>query len=73
MVVALCTVHTVTQICYCRKASVTFKFADGGRKTVEAKIGTNLLDVVLDHDVDVDGFGKYILSWMPVSWVRSSL
>jgi len=37
--------------------SLTFQFPDGERQTVAAKIGDSLLDVVLDHEVDIDGFG----------------
>lgn len=36
-----------------------FKFPNGKIRTVEAKQGSNLLDVVIDHDVDIDGFGTY--------------
>ena len=27
------------------------------KRTVQAKVGDNLLDVIIDNDVDVDGFG----------------
>lgn len=47
------------EIC-CRKVKIHFEFTNGSKKTVEAKIGTNLLDVVLDYDVDIDGFGRYL-------------
>lgn len=36
---------------------VTFSFADGSQRSVSAKVGSNLLDVVLENDVDIDGFG----------------
>ncbi|XP_037079917.1 adrenodoxin-like [Pollicipes pollicipes] len=35
----------------------TFEFRDGARHEVAVKEGESLLDVVLDHDVDIDGFG----------------
>ncbi|CAH8625940.1 unnamed protein product [Schistosoma haematobium] len=37
--------------------NITFAWKNGRNKTVYAKIGDNLLDVVLDNDVDIDGFG----------------
>ncbi len=37
--------------------SVTFVKADGSREMAKAKIGQNLLDVIVDNEVDVDGFG----------------
>ncbi|CAH8615735.1 unnamed protein product [Schistosoma margrebowiei] len=37
--------------------NITFAWKNGCNKTVNAKIGDNLLDVVLDNDVDIDGFG----------------
>ncbi|UJR33846.1 hypothetical protein I4U23_021269 [Adineta vaga] len=38
---------------------VNVKVVDRDNKTVEvkAKIGTNMLDVVLDNKIDIDGFG----------------
>ena len=32
----------------------------GERKTTDAKVGDNLLDVIVENDVDIDGFGLYI-------------
>ncbi|CAH8631027.1 unnamed protein product [Schistosoma rodhaini] len=37
--------------------NITFSWKNGRNKTVYAKVGDNLLDVVLDNDVDIDGFG----------------
>ena len=37
--------------------SVTFVKPDGSKSTVKTKVGENLLDVVIDNDVDIDGFG----------------
>ncbi|CAH8865759.1 unnamed protein product [Trichobilharzia szidati] len=37
--------------------NVTFAWKNGSQKTVPAKIGDTFLDVVLDNDVDIDGFG----------------
>ena len=38
--------------------SVTFVKQDGSKHAVKnAKLGQNLLDIVIDHDVDIDGFG----------------
>ena len=39
------------------KVSVTFVKPDGSKSTVKTKVGENLLDVVIDNDVDIDGFG----------------
>jgi len=36
---------------------VTFILADGDKHEVKAKVGENLLDVIIDNDVDIDGFG----------------
>nr|CAH8866058.1 unnamed protein product [Trichobilharzia regenti] len=40
-----------------QSVNVTFAWKDGNQKTVPAKIGDTFLDVVLDNDVDIDGFG----------------
>lgn len=34
---------------------------DGTRKAAKAKLGDNLLDVVLENNLDIDGFGKFSL------------
>lgn len=39
------------------KVSVTFIKQDGAKATVKTKVGENLLDVIIDNDVDIDGFG----------------
>ena len=40
------------------KVSVTFVRPDGSKvATVKTKVGENLLDVIIDNDVDIDGFG----------------
>ncbi|TGZ73281.1 hypothetical protein CRM22_001614 [Opisthorchis felineus] len=36
---------------------ITFIWQDGRSKTVSAKVGDSLLDVVLDQNVGIDGFG----------------
>lgn len=42
-----------------QKKTVTLHFKTGkqDKRTVQAKIGDNLLDVIVDNDVDIDGFG----------------
>ena len=41
-----------------QKKTVTIHFKKKDDKTtVQAKVGDNLLDVIIDNDVDVDGFG----------------
>ena len=32
---------------------------DGDKQSVQAKVGENLLDVIIENDVDIDGFGEY--------------
>ena len=41
-----------------QKKTVTLHFKlSGETRTVQAKLGDNLLDVIIDNDVDIDGFG----------------
>lgn len=40
-----------------KEVSVTFDLGDEGKHTVKGKIGENLLDIVVDNEVDIDGFG----------------
>lgn len=40
-----------------QEVSVTFELPDGRKQTTKAKIGQNLLDVVVDNEIDIDGFG----------------
>jgi len=37
---------------------VNFVCDDGTKFAAKAKVGDNLLDVVLENDLDLDGFGK---------------
>lgn len=39
------------------RVSVHFVSQDGSKYTANAKVGDNLLDVVVDNDIDIDGFG----------------
>ena len=39
------------------EVSVTFVMPDGAKATAKAKEGENLLDIVIDNDIDIDGFG----------------
>ena len=39
------------------EVSVTFVSPDGSKQIAKSKIGENLLDIVIDNDVDIDGFG----------------
>ena len=38
--------------------TVSFQCGDGTTITSKANVGDNLLDVVIDNDLDLDGFGK---------------
>jgi hypothetical protein len=42
------------------RLKVTFINNDGQRITVLAKEGDNLLDVVVNNELDFDGFGIYL-------------
>ena len=37
--------------------SITYEYGGGERHTVQARDGDNLLDVVINNDLDIDGFG----------------
>jgi len=39
------------------EVSVTFITADGEKHLAKAKEGDNLLDIVIDQEIDIDGFG----------------
>ncbi len=39
------------------EVSVTFVMADGSKHTAKTKEGENLLDVIIDNEIDIDGFG----------------
>jgi len=40
---------------------------DGKRKAAKAKLGDSLLDVVLENNLDIDGYGEFFLFW-PILW-----
>ncbi|CAG5114617.1 unnamed protein product [Candidula unifasciata] len=40
-----------------QKVKVIFLLSDGRRQEVNAKVGDNLLDVITENDIDIDGFG----------------
>jgi len=42
--------------------TVYFTLPSGEKKAAKAKIGDNLLDVILENNVEVEGFGKDCLS-----------
>jgi hypothetical protein len=39
------------------RVAVHFTLADGSRHTAHAKVGDNLLDIIIENDIDIDGFG----------------
>ena len=39
------------------EVSVTFVMQDGTKHTAKGKEGDNLLDIIIDQEVDIDGFG----------------
>lgn len=42
------------------KVTIHFLNRDGKRISVKAATGDSLLDVVVNHDLDIDGFGKLL-------------
>ena len=44
-------------LCSKEMFSITYEYGGGERHTVQARDGDNLLDVVINNDVDIDGFG----------------
>jgi len=42
--------------------SITFIKANGERIKAKGKIGENILDIVVNNDIDLDGFGIKIIS-----------
>jgi len=40
-----------------RDINVSFKFSDGNVTSVQGAEGDSLLDMVVDHNIDIDGFG----------------
>ncbi|THD18073.1 adrenodoxin mitochondrial [Fasciola hepatica] len=40
-----------------KKVVINFLWKNGKKQSVNANVGDTLLDVVLDNDVDIDGFG----------------
>lgn len=43
--------------CVCSRIEVTFVLDSGERITAKGRHGDSLLDVVVDNDLDLDGFG----------------
>ena len=44
-------------IIFCCRIEVTFVLESGERLTAKGREGDSLLDVVVDNDLDIDGFG----------------
>lgn len=42
-------------MCSSNSVLLTFENPDGSQDTVEAKVGQSLLDVAIEHDLDVEG------------------
>lgn len=45
-------------IIYLLRVDITFVRSDGSKIATKGKIGDNLLDVVVNNNVDLDGFGN---------------
>ena len=43
------------------RVTVHLKLEDGSEHSVKAKVGDNLLDIIVDNDLEIDGFGLYYL------------
>ena len=54
----LCHVHNCELFgAFFSSVNLTFVMSDGEKVETAAKVGDNLLDVVIENDVDIDGFG----------------
>ena len=55
------TVNITKPLClsFCFRVTINFIMEDGEKRSVQAKVGDNLLDIIIEHDVDIDGFGQY--------------
>ena len=42
----------------CFSVNIYFINEDGEKMEAKANVGDNLLDVVIENDIDIDGFGK---------------
>ena len=51
------------------KVKVIFKRTSGEVIEVEAKVGDTLLDVVVNNNVDIDGFGEYQNPFHSTEWM----
>ena len=45
--------------------NIHFITQDNEKMTAKAKVGDNLLDVIIDNDLDIDGFGKLTATQQP--------
>lgn len=50
---------TYDYVFFFSRLRVTFVRASGERIEAKAKVGDSLLDVVINNEIDLDGFGKY--------------
>ena len=41
------------------RVAVNFVNEDGTKISVNAPVGENLLDIIIDNDIDIDGFGEF--------------
>ena len=46
---------------YIFRVTVNFVTPDGTKLPAKAKVGDNLLDIVIENDLDIDGFGWFII------------
>lgn len=46
------------KVCYVSRVEVTFIKANGDRIKAKCKTGDSLLDVVVNNNIDLDGYGK---------------
>lgn len=45
------------QSSYHSRVTINFIGREGNRIQTQAKVGDNLLDVIIENDIDIDGFG----------------
>ena len=56
MIIHVCT-NTFSLPC---RVTVHFLTGNGERQSAKAKVGDNLLDVIIENEIDIDGFGMII-------------
>lgn len=48
------------QLVFFCSVMVYFIMFDGSKQIVKIKVGENFLDIIVDNDIDIDGFGQFV-------------